>query len=196
MNWCVFILLILFYVFLLWRRRRLSRRPKLLAAFNDFIRGKDIVICGNSPEFDELFKKIKLTDNSVVVRFNNAINHYPSSSTDVYVYGKGIKHRQTDIDKLEKEYKFVFGQKCDESFRKNHILDTINLERPTTGFRFLTWMLTKQHLVKSITILGFNMGSSKAHRFDNSKFGKFHDRIEEPIQLKRLADKYNVRYIR
>jgi len=164
--------------------------------FDDFIRGKDIVICGNSPEFDELYKKINLTDNSVVVRFNDAIKHYPRSSTDVYVYGRAIsrKYTQTDIDKLEKEYKFVFGQKCDESFRENHILDTINLKSPTTGFRFLTWMLTKQHLVKSITILGFNMGSSKAHRFDNSKFSKLHDRIEEPIQLKMLVDKYNVTY--
>ena len=187
MNWCVFIV---FYVFLLWRRRR------RLMVFDDFIRGKDIVICGNSPEFDELYKKINLTDNSVVVRFNDAIKHYPRSSTDVYVYGRAIsrKYTQTDIDKLEKEYKFVFGQKCDESFRENHILDTINLKSPTTGFRFLTWMLTKQHLVKSITILGFNMGSSKAHRFDNSKFSKLHDRIEEPIQLKMLVDKYNVTY--
>ena len=194
MNWCVFILLIIVYVLLLWRRRRLLRRQKL-AAFYDFIRGKDIVICGNSPEFDELYKKINLTDNSVVVRFNRAINHYPRSSTDVYVYGRGMKYRQTDIDKLNREYKFVIGN--DEPLlENNHIKDNIKLETPTTGFGFLTWMLTKQHLVKSITILGFNMGSSKSHGFDNTSIWKGHDRIEEPIQLKKLVDKYNVRYIR
>jgi hypothetical protein len=194
MNWCVFILLILFYVFLLWRRRRLLRRQKL-AEFYDFIRGKDIVICGNSPEFDELFKKIKLTDNSVVVRFNRAINHYPRSSTDVYVYGRGMEYTQTDIHKLEKEYKFVIGN-YELLLENNHIKDNIKLETPTTGFDFLTCMLTKQHLVKSITILGFNMGSSKSHGFDNDSMYYKHDRIEEPIQLKRLVDKYNVRYIR
>jgi len=194
-NWCncyVFILVLLFPL-VVWRA--LVWRTSM--TFDAFIRGKDIVICGNSPEFDTLYSQLNITNNSVVVRFNDAIKYYPRSSTDVYVYGRAIarKYTRQDIDKLKTEYRFVFGHKCDEPFRTNHILDTIDIENPTTGFRFLTWMLTKQHLVKSITILGFNMKSSKAHRFDNIKFATRHDRVDEPNQLKRLVDKYNVTYL-
>ena len=164
--------------------------------FDKYIRGKDIIICGNSPKFDELYKKINVTNNSVIVRFNDAIKYYPhKSSTDVYVYGRAMNLTENKIKKLENKYKFVFGSGRNEVYRSNHILNNIELESPTTGFRFFTWILTKKHLVNSITILGFNMESLKSHGFDNKNFSRRHDRINEPKQLKKLVDKYKINYL-
>jgi len=188
-------MLIAYLLILLLTLFLLLKTLKNYNKFNSYIKGKDIIVCGNSPEFEELFKKIKLTDNSVIVRFNNAIKYY--TPTDIYVYNKVMYNHNKSIPLRIKKYKFVFGGK-NSDFRNNGILEGFDFKQhiPTTGMRFLTWLCTKRQLVNSITIIGFNMKSKTGHIFDNKKISKKHNGDIETKYLKELVKKYNIKYIK
>jgi hypothetical protein len=169
----------------------------------DFFTGKDLVICGNSPEYSEQIKKVNISSNTVIVRFNDAIFHIPENSkTDVLIlnvvhyrsflfeYKKYMKYKK------EQGIKYIFSSK---QFLKYHRLLNDYYKcytfKPTTGLLFIYFIIKHIDLINSVTLVGFNLLNTGHHWNKNIATAKVHDPIKEREIINNLVEEYSPKMV-
>jgi hypothetical protein len=171
---------------------------KLDKYFLKFITGKDLVICGNSPEYSEQIKKVNITNNTIIVRFNYAIYHIPENSkTDILIMNDGkyssfmvFEYKKYMKYKKEQGIKYVF---CTKQFLKYYKLlyYKYGIYRPTSGLLFIYFIIKHIDLVNSVTLVGFNLLNTGHYWNKKHPTAKIHEPKREGEIINELVNKYS-----
>ena len=196
----IFILTLIIIIFILSLQKNKVdnfNNAKFIKSFKD----KNIIICGNSPNFPESFSKTKSIPNQFIIRFNTVLNFIDlNDKTDVLFVSKELLEKNT-IDEFSN-----WKQKCkrckvyfiNETFYNNKLLDNINKSYPlnfTSGFTTITYLL---NYTNKITLVGFDLPdnyNSKTNWFRDNPTYKGHDIYKEKELLNELIYKYKLNKI-
>ena len=175
---------------------------KLNRNFLKFITGKDLIICGNSPEYTEQIKKVNITNNTIIVRFNNAIFHIPENSkTDILILNHGkyfplliFNHKKYKKYKKQQNIKYVFSSK---QFLKycRLIHNKYGIYKPSTGLLFIYFITKHIDLINSATLVGFNLLNTGHYWNKDHPTAKVHEPKREGEVINELVNKYSSKMI-
>ena len=174
-------------------------RYRLNSKFLKFITGKDLLICGNSPEYTEQIKKVNISTNTIIVRFNNAIYNIPENSkTDIFILN--VSHYYLFLLSNYKKYKkqqnikYVFCatqfKKYRETFYKKN-----GVRIPTSGMIFLYFITKHIDLINSATLVGFNLLNTGHYWNKDHPTAKVHEPKREGEVINELVNKYSPKMV-
>jgi hypothetical protein len=185
------VVIVLLVVLVLFLRLVSYRANKYDSDFFKFITGKDLVICGNSPQYTEQIKKVNISSNTIIVRFNNAIYHIPENSkTDILILN--VSHYYlfllSNYNKYKKQQniKYVFCATQFNEYGETFYIKN-GIKTPTSGMIFLYFITKHIDLVNSVTLVGFNLLIS-GHPWDKIKVSKEHDVENETRLLNKIIN--------
>lgn len=142
---------------------------------NDFLKeieNKNVIICGNSPQFTESFKKVEHLPNKFIIRFNEVLDHIkPSEQTDVLFLSYGMLNKK-DISNRIRKWNASKIYYIEDLYESNDVLNSYFRQdfNPMSGTILLTWLSNFKNNSKSINIVGFNLPNNhlvKSHWFSN-----------------------------
>ena len=198
----IVVIIILIIILLLFLRLISYHVNKVDKEFLKFITGKDILICGNSPEYTEQIKKVNITSNTIIVRFNYAIFHIPENSkTDILIMNDG-KYKRLLISKYNKYKKYKKQQNikylfCSTQF--NEYGETFykknGIKIPTAGLRFVYFITKHIDLINSATLVGFNLLNTGHYWNKDHPTAKVHEPKREGEVINELVNKYSPKMV-
>lgn len=163
---------------------------------------RNILLCGNSPEFTVNYQKYMTNvANPFIIRFNTVLDHLPDSDkTDALVIAPVVLKNTTDE-------KYALWKKrtqgiyfIDDFYNNNKIFDNIKQNNPdvlfTSGFTVLCYLL---NYTNKITLIGFNLPNdyhTNSNWFSNdSPIWGGHNIDIEKQNLARLIKDYNINIV-
>ena len=181
----VLLLLILFLTLASYRCNQVDSH------FLKFITNKDILICGNSPNYYDQINKVNINSNTVITRFNNVMDHIPKNSrTDIIILNSARYYPflffKYNKYKKEQSLKYVFWAKQFKKYRET-IFKNNGIKVPTSGMIFLYFIIKHIDLVNSVTLVGFNLYLN-GNIVSNRKVSKEHDVENETKLLNKFVE--------
>ena len=168
---------------------------------NEFIKSfkdKNVIICGNSPQFPNSFLKIKDIPNKFIIRFNTVLDHLSlDEKTDVLFISHELleKYNKDEFNNWKNKCKKCKIYYIESLIPNNLVLNNINKNDKinfTSGFVCITYIFN--HTPK-LTIVGFNLPNdykTPVNWYRENAMYEGHDINKEKILLEKLITENNL----
>ena len=166
--------------------------------FINTLKNKNIIICGNSPQFPNSFLKIKDIPNKFIIRFNTVLDHLSlDEKTDVLFVSHELleKYNKDEFNNWKNKCKKCKIYYIESLIPNNLVLNNINKNDKinfTSGFVCITYIFN--HTPK-LTIVGFNLPNdykTPVNWYRENAMYEGHDINKEKILLEKLITENNL----
>ena len=153
-----------------------------------------VIVCGNSPSFNDSFKKIKNPNDAFIIRFNSVLDHLPDNSkTDVLFISKDVydNYDKTKLNKWNNKTKVYLVDDLLLGDQKLFMNYPMNL---TSGLSVLIFLVNYID-PKKIKVVGFDMVKShneSSNWYGNQVLWNGHDIDTEKRLLYEIITKNNI----